>query len=92
MGKPNLTAHLQHIQMTQAQMVQKQQAQQQAQMQAIMGGGDQAGQAGPGGQPTANNVAQLDSAQAGAMGDVSASPAAGNGIPSQPGRPPMINQ
>ena len=77
----NLPAHMAHLQ---AHSQQKQQKQQQAQQQAMMtaqGGGAPGGQP-PGGapqQPTASNVAQLDGAQQGAMGDTGASPAAGGG-------------
>jgi hypothetical protein len=90
LGRPNLAAFMAHIQATQAQMMRKQQQQEVAMMNAMAGGGAPQ-QSNP--QPNANNVAQLDNAQSGAMGDVSASPQAqaAQGVPSQNGRPPMIN-
>lgn len=78
MGRPNLQAHLGHIQATQAAMQRKQQM---AQMQAeqAANGGQPSGQPGQP-QADARNVASLKGVeQQGGMGDVNMSPAATNG-------------
>ena len=77
MNEPNMAGHMMHLQQQVQQKQQKATMQQQQAATAAAGGGQppQQGQQ----QPTAANVAQLDGAQQGAMGNVGASPAANNG-------------
>ena len=75
MNEPNMSGHMMHLQQ---QVQQKQQKAMMQQQQATMAAAPQPGQQ----QPTAANVAQLDGAQQGAMGNVGASPATNNGAAS----------